>query len=933
MGSNPTKRANLIWENNSGIDFLQLKDSAGRTFGWIDGAGVPSGSLLPLVGAVQFSGTPTGACSGPQIAVNSGTGDFYSCSNGAWVKVGPTALVSPVTSPNPLSFDVNVNFKGPNPYVDVTRYGVRSPGTSPQTTAGITSGTNAATLAAVSTFVNGDGVVIYGAGETNTMATPGAPTITPSVAAHVTGSGIVSSSPAGVTTYSYKIVARDFNGGLTAASSVGTTTTGQASLGPQNVAIASFSRTNNTITVQTSSAHTIAVGAFINVVVQVGQDATFAGWFIVATVPDNTHFTYLCGTDTRNGGATTTGVTGASVNWYNCNHISWSAVTGAWQYYIYGRTGGSFTLLGVSEPSSSNGDSRLNWDDFGSPYMDGIQLPAYVPSTAPSVATNDWLSTTIVSGAGTTSVVLANNASNTVAGATFLFDNAPGIKAAAAASNSLLYFPAGGNYVINSTLTFPGQVAISQAGIITLNETLSMGVSGGAWYGDLTPQAWAQPSFGGWPAALVTVGTANPGVYATNSGAINFKGLHFNSNATNAARLMILDPYALSTPIPGFSINDCQFTTGGGAGDYISQLLITRSGAGIGESDDFIRRTLFLTGPSGTPNLPTASALFRNIGLAKFEDIFFSGRGMASLLPQFFTIDGIYNQGGIMPSVLLGGTSVGAVNISNVNLDTTSYLVANLNTNQGGSLTIRNSSASASGATLVTGTPFNSVTTLDGSQFGQNINATSISGGPSSTGNITTNGLGITGYSMAAPSAPTVQLGAGGSCSSSCVAAGTWYYAIVAYDVYGGNAAVSPSTAVTTDGTKTVTVSWTPLGGQVLTGRARSNTVNSPSSVALADSAGTGTTLISYVDSTNGPIGGSFYTVSLPGGANAVSASVGSKGVVAGTLQLSPTPFASLGTPTGGLIKWCPDCTGANPCAGSGPGAYAKANGSAWVCN
>src|SRR5690349_14346280 len=102
MGSNPTQKAVLKWEN-LGSDFLQVLDTNRNVLGWIDSSGSLQGSLIPFVsGTVSFPGVPTGSCTALQTAVNSGTGDFYSCSNGNWTKIGPTAgsLVSPITSPN-----------------------------------------------------------------------------------------------------------------------------------------------------------------------------------------------------------------------------------------------------------------------------------------------------------------------------------------------------------------------------------------------------------------------------------------------------------------------------------------------------------------------------------------------------------------------------------------------------------------------------------------------------------------------------------------------------------------------------------------------------------------------------------------------------------------------------------------------------------------
>jgi hypothetical protein len=49
--------------------------------------------------------------------------------------------------------------------------------------------------------------------------------------------------------------------------------------------------------------------------------------------------------------------------------------------------------------------------------------------------------------------------------------------------------------------------------------------------------------------------------------------------------------------------------------------------------------------------------------------------------------------------------------------------------------------------------------------------------------------------------------------------------------------------------------------------------------------------------------------------------------------QFSAVAFGSLGTPANGTLIYCSDCTVANPCAGSGTGAFAKRLNGAWVCN
>src|SRR5260370_33731995 len=64
--------------------------------------------------------------------------------------------------------------------------------------------------------------------------------------------------------------------------------------------------------------------------------------------------------------------------------------------------------------------------------------------------------------------------------------------------------------------------------------------------------------------------------------------------------------------------------------------------------------------------------------------------------------------------------------------------------------------------------------------------AGSISSAGSGTG-IQAAGISSIGYAMPQPNAPSVNVGAHGSCSSNCVAAGTYFYLIVANDLTGHN--------------------------------------------------------------------------------------------------------------------------------------------------
>src|SRR3990172_7108052 len=117
--------------------------------------------------------TNTSGAPGVSATASTCTAGAFGYNGATWVSTGG-GLSDPILSPNPTRFDVDVRFKGPNPWLDVTRFGAR--GATPfQTTATMGAASTTATLAAASNFQNGDGVVIYGAGATNTMSTPAAP--------------------------------------------------------------------------------------------------------------------------------------------------------------------------------------------------------------------------------------------------------------------------------------------------------------------------------------------------------------------------------------------------------------------------------------------------------------------------------------------------------------------------------------------------------------------------------------------------------------------------------------------------------------------------------------------------------------------------------------------------------------------------------------
>lgn len=714
-----------------------------------------------------------------------------------------------------LIINENPRIKGPNPYVDVTAFGVRAVVTVPSTTASITSGTTAATLAAASTFQNGDGIVVYGAGPTVTMSTPSAPTVTPSLVAGSIRADERVASIAGATTYSYVVVARNKKGALTTSSATGTTSTGLATLGAVVVNITSLARANNIVTVTTSAPNDLVAGAAFYI--QATTDFSFEGAFLVTSRIDSTHFTYTQGIDTREGA--TTSATGGNVTEYVHNHLSWPAVTGAFEYEIYGRIGGSLGFIGTSRPL------ELTFDDYGATIMGTPYRPSYVSSTPPVSATNEPLVTTIASGAGTTSLVLANAATNTVSGATALFDDGVNLLAAkAAAAANPIYFPsdaAGGCFVSNSYTNFsngtnPNGLSIWQAGCITLNETLEL-PNGTIWNGDIGGSGAVSTAWNWSPSRLVRI-SAFPGVWFSGGLTNRVKGVGFFGNTSDQNLLVLLDG---SGGFSQSSFEYCVFSTSSASNlDYMGIGFEIR-GAALNMFDSV---TFNAALPNGSP-IPLglwAPSLYNRGDLTSqpagglfMHKVFFTPRGITTDLTypsssNIGTIDVLYSQGLRTPLVTaeqgFGGTLPSAWRISNTTLDTTfAPHYANLSTSTG-NLILDNITGNVSPA--VTGNPIPAITSIN-SAAGPNTGV--ISGSSFTNNNVTVNGSGTFQYGLTATiAAPGVAVSAGGA-----IPVGAHTYIVQFIDVNGNYSPSSAAVVATTSGgnqTVTVTRPMVPAG-------------------------------------------------------------------------------------------------------------------------
>src|SRR5882757_133245 len=725
----------------------------------------------------------------------------------------------PDSTVGPINQDCEVHMKGPNWGVDITRFSSRSVNVNiapqrPGITAAINSSSTSATISSASTFQNGDGVTIYGAGVTCPLTTPAAPTVTTVNDAGGLGTGYtVAGVTSGSTTYSYAVVPVSTGFCFPVASAVGSVTTAPSSIGAQSVALTGCSRSTTVATCTTSVPHQITASTKV-LIYQSSDDTNLGSWVTVDTVPDTTHFTFTNGIDSTNGVGTSS--TGGTVKYWTGIHIVTPTVSGAWEYCFY-RTSSPAAFLGCGRPQSVF-ISDLTFEDWGTTITANYTRPSWLPSTPPVVAQANALVTTIASGAGTTTLTLASTASTSVVGSTIIFDNAPTISAAATsaqAAGAPILIPYG-SYVINSFLTLPTRLAVMQEGSLLLNATVQ--VTGPTnWMGGQIPSSQSSPSFAQNGATPIIIQEANPGIYSFNGGGEWFEGLAF-SGATNGSNLMFMDSVSPVT------IRNSTFVTGTTANDLIGIGLIIRATNGAGNAQFYtLSDNLFAGGPGSFLNGSTdAPQLYCQIcGELRMDNLNLATRSIV-VVPANTSSDTTLmagrDQGGIMPVLTLFNPVLGVIPNANVIInmfqeDTMAHPMLSVlgatapNSNV---MIINAGTPSGNGVSspgLVSGRPITSLTIpiIPQGFVGQNVATyTKSSLGLNFTnGSMQVNGVtGSIGYSLNNNAAPTCAVSAGGS-----VPVGTWNYGIFAIDANGSFSALSPTVqCVTTSGQQTVTI-------------------------------------------------------------------------------------------------------------------------------
>jgi hypothetical protein len=489
-------------------------------------------------------------------------GNFYKCAGGTWWTVGGRTT-GQATSANPAVFDSGIH-AGSDIHVDIRAYGAYA--TFSSTTCNTTNGSSRVGLGAASKFKNGEYATCYNAGGATTTSTPSAPTVTP--CAHAGGMAAVADN-VGSTAYAYKIVAEDKNNGRSAASTAGSTATGNVGLGQTTIYdFSRCTRSNQAVTCTTTATHSFVVGQ--QIWTQHMTDHTFNGNWIAISPTSGTTVTWKSNWDTRMGAPTST-TQGSSGNvWgWKMNRLTWTGVSKAFRYHIYG----------PNCPATCNwmGQTVLTqWDDYGPTMMAGQARPAYIPTAAPSSSANQHFTFKINSGGGTATLTADSNAGVT-GSSRIVSDVGPPLVAAAAKAKSIaggigntgvlvpIVYTEGSGYFwqVNSYTDLAGlnaDIVLNGGGLI-LNQPLANaykveGTGGGTGLGNF-----------GWDNYPSLAGSGYPMIYSQT----RLKHIYINPSNGNGA----LAIYALTPTLMNY--DDFYLNDGSGTSDCIGQAALYNS--------------------------------------------------------------------------------------------------------------------------------------------------------------------------------------------------------------------------------------------------------------------------------------------------------------------------------------------------------------------
>ncbi len=536
-------------------------------------------------------------------------------------------------------------------WIAVTSFGGRDVISVPTTTATCTSGLTNVTLASDPGLQNGDGLTLWACGPTAALSPPGPPTVTTGDSVTETVPNAVLAPTAGLSSYSYKIFAADNAGGFSPVSTPTTITAGPATLGKNSCPVSSESLSGSTLTVVTSAPCNLLPATLAHI--HGSNLAALDQWIQVSSVTNPTTFVYnnlaLSGTMTSKGG---------TLVYWTGNQLTWTGQQGTWLYGICAERPGddSYHLIGISLPYLVGLPSSTTFTDWGTTLTTFPAMPAYwtdslCTNTSP---TADYLSTTIFSGAGTTSLVVTDAASNSTNDTTALFDDGPAFRAAAkfaAGYGEAVFIPPitdpSAYYPINSYTHMLSAASVIHSGRISASETIQ------------APIQWTGPSAA--VGALQFAQKSTPVINCHVSPCFYIDGetpyvdgVEMDGEG-NQAYVMIWDGGS-----QGGQFNNLNIGTGGGGTDYSGIGLIVRYAAYFFQ----MQHVTIIGGPSGIeanvdqswtpqeffcgdPNMVVEDSVSQ-------DHVAFSSRTAYVLMnggnaTQEFQMSDAYAQGGLMP--------------------------------------------------------------------------------------------------------------------------------------------------------------------------------------------------------------------------------------------------------------------------------------------
>lgn len=538
-----------------------------------------------------YSTAAEAAQSNPLLTNSSGNFSFYAVSGNYTVTVtgnGLTGASFPISvgggggvSPSQVNtFTVNQVFCGQSPYVDITCYGAR-PVFPPTMTVNCSGSTTLAAPSGTSSFVTGDGIVIPQCGTTQSMTTPGAPTISTGVSKTQAVPDGILASVSGSSTYSYLLFGIDQHGGTTPAGATQTTTSGLSTLGTiTGIAVSTATLIGTTLTINLSSPPAIALAGGARIHFTGSTDANLSGIFIVSTVGGGGATLTINNVNITPKTATTISSSGGTIVYMTGHQLTWTGSSSVFKYGICGKrpSDSSFHIIGFALPYNNGMTSSTTFTDWGTNMTQSPSLPFYLSdSNCTAVSgSNDYLATTITGGIGTTSVTIANATSQTVSGVTAKQTNGPAFRAASAAAftffRGLIYIPPTGSnpgYSISDYTDLSSSVgSLDQEGTLVINETFLPPQN---WFGRRSAGSGTSGQLGSYP--LISCVTAWPCTRMV-SGTPHWESLDLEGALGPSNLIVLIDLGALHT----YPLQNVNITSGTASNDYCGYGLIMRPG-------------------------------------------------------------------------------------------------------------------------------------------------------------------------------------------------------------------------------------------------------------------------------------------------------------------------------------------------------------------